>query len=167
VPGLLKRILAEERWRMRVIQQSGEIVEFNSFTEFVTTPPLEGLGANMDLIRRICRGDTETVDLLDAAVKGQQGKRTDLVYNIHEVTERPSGTSLSSALRRLRKERPDLHQRVLSDNEFSANAAMVEAGFRTKTITIPIDPKRAAKSIKKHFSEDQIEDLVGELSYER
>lgn len=52
---------------------------------------------------------------------------------VHPAAEnglvRPAGTSADAALRRLRKDRPDLHARVL-DGELSAHAAMIEAGFR-------------------------------------
>jgi hypothetical protein len=41
----------------------------------------------------------------------------------------PTGNSVSYALQKLRDERPDLHSRVLA-GELTANAAMVEAGFR-------------------------------------
>jgi hypothetical protein len=44
---------------------------------------------------------------------------------------RPWGNSAAAALRRLDKDRPDLHKRVLA-GEMSANAAMVEASFRKK-----------------------------------
>lgn len=37
----------------------------------------------------------------------------------------------TAAIRRLRKSRPDLHEKVMN-SELSANAAMVEAGFRKK-----------------------------------
>jgi hypothetical protein len=47
-------------------------------------------------------------------------------------SSRPSGTSKAYALRRLRKDRPDLHTRVLA-GEISAHAGMVEAGFRKRT----------------------------------
>ncbi len=36
------------------------------------------------------------------------------VDNIHNDTDRPTGTSSDAALRRLRKDRPDLHEQVLS-----------------------------------------------------
>ncbi len=48
-----------------------------------------------------------------------------------ETPKYPSGHSCERALRRLRKDRPDLHARVLSD-ELSPHAAMVEAGFRRR-----------------------------------
>ena len=48
-----------------------------------------------------------------------------------QVAKAPTGTSIAAALRRLRKDRPDIHQRVLA-GEITANAGMIEAGFRKK-----------------------------------
>jgi hypothetical protein len=45
------------------------------------------------------------------------------------ASERPSGNSRAAFLRRLRKDRPDIHARVLA-GEISAHAGMIEAGFR-------------------------------------
>ena len=50
-------------------------------------------------------------------------------------------------MRRLRKDRPDVHQRVLA-GEMSANAAMVEAGFRKRRERKkPSALDRAAKAV--------------------
>jgi hypothetical protein len=43
----------------------------------------------------------------------------------------PTGNTAALAIRRLRKDRPDIHARVLA-GELSAHAGMVEAGFRKK-----------------------------------
>jgi hypothetical protein len=56
----------------------------------------------------------------------------------------PTGTSVSYALRRLKKQRPDLYEQVKAQ-EKTANEAMVEAGFREKQIAVPLDPKKAAR----------------------
>jgi len=53
------------------------------------------------------------------------------VYIVHTFPPRPSGNSQESALRRLRKDRPDLHELVLN-GERSAHAAAIEAGFRKR-----------------------------------
>ena len=55
------------------------------------------------------------------------GERAD-ERNVHI---RPSGNSRAAFLRRLRKDRPDLHARVLA-GELSPHAGMIEAGFRKK-----------------------------------
>jgi hypothetical protein len=63
-----------------------------------------------------------------------QGQRTDLFDNkrfgVQEVRA-PTGNAAAAALRRLRKDRPDIHERVLA-GELTANAGMIEAGFRKK-----------------------------------
>jgi hypothetical protein len=70
---------------------------------------------------------------LDAKDRAQQrqGGRPKTVDNGggNINSSRPSGTSKAYALRRLRKDRPDLHARVLA-GEISAHAAMITAGFR-------------------------------------
>lgn len=74
----------------------------------------------------------------------------------------PRGTSVSSAVRRLHRERPDLLGRVES-GELSAHAAMIEAGFRDKAITIPADPRKAARRLARHFTREQFSELVDEM----
>ncbi len=63
-----------------------------------------------------------------------------IVDNVHNDyhTDRPTGNAADAALRRLRKHRPDLHEQVLTGG-LSPHAAMVEAGFRKRTISIPTD----------------------------
>ncbi len=62
------------------------------------------------------------------------------VDNIHSDSSnsRPSGTSQTAALRRLRKDRPDLHAQVLA-GDLTPHAAMVVAGFRKRTATVPAE----------------------------
>jgi hypothetical protein len=81
------------------------------------------------MLRDMCRRDPEALDLLDQALQGRQGERTDLVDNVHDVeeVERPAGNTSAAALRRLRKDAPELHARVLA-GELSPHAAAVEAG---------------------------------------
>lgn len=164
VPALLKCILESDRWQMRKIA-TGDTVPFERFEDFVTTPPLEGLGTDMGLIRRICGADRTTLNLLDKALMGRQGERTDFVDNINEVEKRPDGTSAEQALRRLRKDRPDLHARVLA-NELSPHAAMLEAGFRQRMVQVPLDPEGAARCLKRHFQGDQLAALIRALEGE-
>jgi hypothetical protein len=51
----------------------------------------------------------------------------------------PSGNSRAAFLRRLRKDRPDIHARVLA-GELSPHAGMVEAGFRKKPVRKKLTP---------------------------
>ena len=68
----------------------------------------------------------------------------------------PQGTSADAGRRRLRKDRPDLHERVLS-GELSVHAAMVEAGFRKPTATVPKnDVDAITRWLRKNLTTDQI-----------
>lgn len=156
VPTTLKLVIDNELWRARVVQQTGEEARFDSFARFVTAPLVEGLGTDLATLKRLCRDDPEALNALDKATLGQQGLRTDLLDNIQEVPVAPTGTSAQRALRKLRKDRADLHARVLA-GELSPHAAMVQAGYRRSTATVPIDdiPKLAA-TLRRRLTADQL-----------
>jgi hypothetical protein len=67
----------------------------------------------------------EARDLIDQATRGRQGERVDLVDNVNEVTTtiRPDGNAKDAALRRLRKDRPDLHEHVIAGRTVSPRRA--------------------------------------------
>ncbi len=169
VPGLLKQVLRDGMWRKRVVVKMGSVQRFERFEDFVRTPPLEGLGATLPLVKRLAGDDRELLDLLDQATQQEAGNPTfgagepivDIINN--STDKRPDGTSEQYALRRLRKQRPELHQRVLA-GELSPHRAMVEAGFRTPTLTVPLDPARAARILAKHFDVMQLIDALARLA---
>lgn len=136
VPSIIKSIIRDGMWRRRFERRLNKEVEFDSFAAFVNTPALEGLGYDYDTVKRICAIDPEALDAIDRAMQRKPGKTWDsrtqenTVDNINNNT-RPDGTSRAAGLRRLRKDRPDLHQQVI-DGELSVNAACVKAGFRKK-----------------------------------
>lgn len=73
--------------------------------------------------------------------------------------EPPMGNTVERALLRLGAQRPDLHAEVLAGVK-SAHAACVEAGFRRRTITVPVDVERAAATLRRHFTSDEIAEIV-------
>jgi hypothetical protein len=160
VPGLVLRLINEDLWQERIIHRTGEHVHFARFEEFVTTAPLAGLGASLDTLRRVCGGRVDVLDALDRVMTGRQGERTDFFDNIQEVQEAPTGTSSAAALRRLRKDRPDLHAAVLA-GEKTPHGAMVEAGFRRRTVSLPVDDvARLAERLRALLSDDDRERLT-------
>lgn len=163
VPVLLKRLLAEEGWR-EFETVRGEVVRHERFEEFVAAPPLKGLGAEISLIKRIVADDREAVDLLDRVLQRQVGHPREIVDNINNSEGRPSGTSQAHALRRLRKDAPELHAEVIA-GRLSAHAAMVKAGFRARTISVPVErPDRVAAALRRHMTQEQLEELVRHLT---
>lgn len=166
-PKLLKKILKEGRWKKRVITQTGQSVEFERFEDFVTAEPLEGLGLTVDMIRRVCGDDLEALDLLDQVLRKNRGgdRKSKKIkdYNIINDKDRGVGTSRAYALSKLRKSKPDLHAKVLA-GVLSPNEAMIKAGFRVKTITIPLEPKKAAQTLARHFKKSGLwEELLKQI----
>lgn len=161
VPDLLKRILREEAWREFATIRGG-LVQHERFVDFVTTPPTAGLGASIDLVRRIVSADVEAVDLLDRAVQNPHGGDRGKLDNM-QLASHPSGTSREASLRRLRKDAPELHAEVLA-GRLTAHAAMVKAGFRRKTVSVPVDrPEAVAKALRKNLSPEDLAVLVALL----
>lgn len=154
VPALLKRLLAEEGWR-EFETVRGEIVRHERFEEFVTAPPLKGLGSEISLVKRIVAGDVEAEKLLRTALKDRPGP------NSHSNRMRtPQGTTRSYALDRLERDAPELHTEVV-EGRLSAHAAMVKAGLRARTISVPVErPDRVAATLRKHMTPEQLEELV-------
>lgn len=155
VPKALRRLLEEEAWR-EFTTSRGEHVTYERFADFVVTPPLKGLGSDIDLVCRIVADDKGTFDLLDQALQNPVG--TNVPGN--NVTTQPAGNNAAKALRRLRKDAPELHAEVLAGN-LSAHGAMVKAGYRPKTISVPVTrPEAVAKSLLKYMSADDIAKLI-------
>ena len=131
--------------------------EFAKFVDFVTAPPPQGLGTTFERLWHLCLNEPLLLDLLDQTV--QQPTGAPVTSN---AVQRPSGTSRQAGLRRLRKDAPHLHQAVL-EGAMSVNAALIEAGLRTKQITIPVDPEKAAEALKRAFTQTEIETLIAKL----
>lgn len=154
VPGLLKRVLAEESWR-EFVTPRGELVRHERFVDFVTTAPTQGIGASPDLVERIIERDNEALELFRGAMKEKPGPKSRDV-----ITRTEHGTSRSYALQRLRKDAPALHAEVLA-GRLSAHAAMVQAGFRPKTISVPVSrPDSLAAALRKHLTPDDLARLI-------
>ncbi len=156
IPETISVIAEKDLWRERIEPQTGGVVTFESFEEFVTAPPLEGLGSSVRQLKHLCQDDPTALDALDQATVGEQGKHKPHVNNVNKSKRESSvGNANTYALRKLRKDRKDLHERVLA-GEISPHAAMVEAGFRQKTLTIPQDLESAARRLVKHFDPDEL-----------
>jgi hypothetical protein len=142
VPKLVIKIVNEELWREIYCQPTGKTVTFRSFAEFVCAPLPEGLGTDVRTIQNLCRDHTDAIEAIDRATANPVGANQHL-DNI-QTQPAPTGTSKDAAIRRLRKDRPDLLAKVI-EGEMSAHAAAVAAGHRKK----PTPDEAAVKAIGK------------------
>jgi CRISPR/Cas system CSM-associated protein Csm2 small subunit len=173
VPELLQQILEEELWQEEILMDTGEVVTMYSFVDFIKTPPPAGLGTTFETLWQLCCHNPLLLDLLDRAVQRPAGApeknqrvvreqiTVDSIHNSDKI-ERPTGTSKQAGLRQLRKKNPELHAKVLA-GELTVNAAMVQAGLRTKQVTVFVDAHRAVKKLKKTFEEEDFIELVALL----
>lgn len=166
VADKLGRILESGSWK-DFVTPTGLPVKPTSFVKFVTNKRPEGLETDIETVRRVCQGHVWIIDLLDRELQRPVGtnQHTEPVSNRH--TLRPAGDTAEAALRRLRKERPDLHARVIDETDpLTAHAAAVEAGFRSRRFSVPGDPKRAAVILLRHLAAEDVQELIRHLKGE-
>lgn len=186
IPRLVGRVIREEAWRHWIDGDHGEFKP-TDFRLFLTAPKPAGCGAQLPVIERALKGTDAWEPYLEA-IRGRPGNPTGANQwsngnrNIVTVSISPtstpeviplprrdysreakSGNSVSYAVRRLRKHRPELYERVKA-GEMTAHRAMVEAGFVERSITIPDDPSTAARRLLRHFQGERLEALIAALS---
>ena len=147
VPGLLRQVLEGETWRHFVTMRDEE-VRHDDFRAFIRTPPLKGLGATEDLVRRIVSADIATLNLLDTVLQRRPGRPSTQVPEVWDEPSEaqpaaetlsniqgsaPAGTSREAGLRKLRKHAPQYVPRVES-GELSVHKALLDAGLRQRTV---------------------------------
>ena len=150
VPVWLETVLECEYWRERVRPGTGEVIKFDRFEDFVSEKVYWGLGSTVQQLKNLLRDNPKLIDLMDKAM--QRTAADNEPVNIINGSTRPQGTTAAAAIRRLRKDRPDLHAKVIA-GELSAHAAAIEAGFRKRTVTLPADPPSLADTIIRRYPE--------------
>ena len=158
-PGLIKRVIEERVWECR--SHHGRVIELPNLRALITTKPIEGWGQDPKKIEAVIKDDAEALAMFREAMKPEAGRNQYSSDDNVIAATTPKGNSLSYTLDRLKREAPELFQRVVA-KELSANAAAIEAGFRVKTITVPLDPSRAAAALKRSFSREEV-DIIREL----
>jgi hypothetical protein len=162
VPEMLKRVLKDGMWR-EFTTPLRQVVRYERFEEFVVTPPTKGLGASVDLVRRMVEHDNEARDMLDQALQRPNGgdRKTEsaaIRFNIVKSGP-PMGNAKEHALRKLRTFAPELHAEVLQ-GRLSAHAAMVQAGYRKRTASVPLNPTDAAATLRRLFTDQQWQEFA-------
>jgi hypothetical protein len=164
VPSLVLRVIKEDMWQHFVVQSTEEEVHYQYFEEFVEAPTPRGLETTMETLRNLCCKDDEVRSELTKVTKRPDGNpignnqhtedEEGTLYNIQGSSKEkaPTGTSKDAGLRRLSKDRPDLHQKVV-DGEMSVHAACTDAGFRKKPCPVTTAKKAVEKMTAKQLKE--------------
>ncbi|MFI9550798.1 hypothetical protein [Nonomuraea endophytica] len=174
----VRTLLDAEAWR-EFTGPGGELVEHGDLVEFITADPPRGLGVTPGLVRALVADDLDVAAQLDQALladtpahapqpeepeeAGQPGASEE-AEEPEELEEARVPAPETPALRRLREDAPALHSKVVA-GELSTNAAMVQAGFRPRTISVPVSrPENAAKALRRNLSREELVELVSLLS---
>jgi len=153
VPGLIKQVIEEDLWHERQLPRSSIIEHYASFAAFIA----DGLGTTLPQLQDLCRRDRGALDAIDQVTQNPPSIHRGAFNNV-KGTDAPVGNSSAYALRKLRKDRPDIHKRVLA-GELSPNAGAIEAGFRQRKHQIDHDPIKAAKQLRRYFTETELHEL--------
>lgn len=99
-----------------------------------------------------------------ATLAAHGGDRRSKGFQSDNVTLKSSrGHSAEYVIRRLRRDKNPLAECV-EQGELSANAAAIQAGFRRKTVSVPVTkPEAVARSLLKYMSADDIAKLISLL----
>lgn len=164
IPGLIRKIIEEHAWSEREVRP-GKIIKLKNLRELITKKYPDGWGEDPKKVEAIIKDDAEVLELYREAMVGKHGgdrKSEEAIKPDNRSLEDEYGTTRSYTLSRLKREFPELFQRVV-DKELSANAAAIQAGFRVKTISIPINAEKAAQAILRHFTPEDCAKIKGML----
>ncbi len=164
---LLERAVKDEIW---------VTLGLPSFAALIEQPYPDGLGWRVDDVRTVMRlrhKHEQHTAAIRERMAWLRGRVTDLLnpaegsHGTNQHTSAVGNTKstendASYALRRLKRDAPELAQRVLA-GELSAHAAAIEAGFRPKTITVPLEPRAMARAIRRRLSDEDLDTLVDAL----
>jgi hypothetical protein len=132
----------------------------DSFRDFIEAEAPEGLGATVVQLERLVTDDPDAVLALRNALKAPHGGTRESKTAISRLGQQGSD-SLPRTLDRLHRNRPDLYERVKA-GELSANAAAIEAGWKRRMASIPVDsPESAIKALERRFTRQQLIDALG------
>ena len=163
VPNLIKLVIEKGYWKERFVESISQVVYNNSFKEFVTKHIPNGLGTSIDTIKRLCYDNPEVLALIAKSLEVGQGKRTDLFGGDNEPPDNVSklsyGNSKSQTLKTLKREKPEFYEKVIA-GEMSANKAAIESGLRMEAFTVKKDTQKAAETICKKFTKEEVEELI-------
>lgn len=146
VPKTVREVLRTGAWAQRY--ELMHVFQFEHFIDFITADRDHGgCGWTPDTVRLLLlkAGDPEALEMWDRAVRAKEAAIADAKAPDLQEAHRPKkpdtktddirvsqyGTSNEYAIAKLRKDAPAIHARVLA-GEISANAGMIEAGFRKK-----------------------------------
>jgi hypothetical protein len=170
LPSLMRAMLENDGWRRLVRPIDSQVFTHETVASWVLGEPWAGLNfpswdALYAVLDRADGGKAVRAMLVERgapanglagdtrASRGGPGRPpagTKNMGNSH-IT---GGKDTRSTIARLKRDNPDLAEQVIR-GELSANAAAIKAGFRKRTISVPLDPNGWAEATLRHFTPEQ------------
>lgn len=137
LPGLLKILLVRKSWMRYRDEQSGKEFIYTDveFPIFVESKWPSGLGSSETQLLKLVHGHVDVEKLIVEHYEKARPRGINQHHDNIMTLPASQGTSRQYALRKLRKERPDLLTQVIAGDK-TPHAAMVEAGFRKRPNTL-------------------------------
>jgi len=161
IPGLLRKVMEEEMWEEFYDDVDERNYHARDFLSFIKDKVPEGLGSSVLQLAGMCVNDkvlkgkilsAGNVEIKPGPPEGNQnaakGETTHATVMDGKATQ---GNTQTYALRKLEHDAPETFKKVMQ-GEISANAGMIEAGFRKKTATIEATPEGIARYIMRHMT---------------
>ena len=100
LPKFIKKVIREEAWAIRIVESTGQVVEFDSFQQFVESHPPEGLGCSLDRLQRLCDDDDEAGLMIRRATTKEPHRPKKGESNDNIISNSAQGTAKSHTLDR-------------------------------------------------------------------
>jgi 2-oxo-4-hydroxy-4-carboxy--5-ureidoimidazoline (OHCU) decarboxylase len=153
-PRVLRRVLEDRAWADRK-DKDGE--PFGSFEAFATHILWQGLESSISDLLLYCRKHPEVAELIrrEVGAAAEHGTNQHTAGGVNNVNSK-GGNNPAYALRRLKRDHPELAEKVVA-GKLSAHAAAIEAGFRKRMLAVPADdPHAAITALFRHFGVDRV-----------
>ncbi len=180
VPQLLRKVLENDAWKAFETKM-GKLVTHSRFDDFVTTPPLDGLGADMELIKEIASKDIELQMLVAKALRdthgGDRKSETSKIKGTTSALDQeesklsqltiPEGREkrarrkrerYGQTILRLEKKSPELYAQVLAGKK-TVQTAAIEAQIEHPKMTVILDSPKSAQSLVAKASPEFLDEL--------
>jgi hypothetical protein len=127
---------------------------FESWEAFCRSPRPFGLGLKPEVLEAEI---DRRAKLRAGPGRPKKGEENVGVANISE-----GGTTAAYLVARLERDHEELAALVRA-GELTAHAAAIQAGFRKRTVTLPLDPQAWARAAVKHLTKEQVRELAADL----
>ncbi len=176
VPSLIRQIVQNNRWQKFTVEKTGQVAEHESFLDFVTQQPPEGLGTTFKNIWILCQGDIEVQEMLSSLVPNESVPL--LIEKVNDVKPSLEKFSKNQDFLRLKREAEKKGNKKAAEflqqiekgikdengNPITPYRALIELGIRKRPVSIPKSVSDAAAKLQMMFNQKQITELVSILS---